>query len=191
MNPTRILVLGAGELGTSVIRHLARRAAEHADASLTVLLRGSTINSGDSAKRREVYALRALGVHLLAGDVTATAAELAEVFHEFDIVICCTGFVGGKGTQLRIAHAVLAAGVKRYPLGNSASTTRSSGEAAPKRAGTSNSTSGTCCGRSPDTAWVIVSHRDVHQLSLSRRSVWSTSTTTSCMRWELGQHRRR
>jgi NmrA-like family len=114
MNPTRILVLGAGELGTSVIRHLARRAAEHPGASLTVLLRGSTINSDDPAKRREVYALRALGVDLLAGDVTATADELAEVFHEFDTVICCTGFVGGKGTQLRIAHAVLAAGVKRY-----------------------------------------------------------------------------
>ena len=114
MNPTRILVLGAGELGASVIRHLARRAAEHPDASLTVLLRGSTINSDDPAKRREVYALRALGVDLLAGDVTATADELAEVFHDFDTVICCTGFVGGKGTQLRIAHAVLAAGVKRY-----------------------------------------------------------------------------
>ena len=114
MNPTRILVLGAGELGTSVIRHLARRAAEHADASLTVLLRGSTMNSADPAKRREVYGLRALGVDLLAGDVTATADELAEVFHDFDTVICCTGFVGGKGTQLRIAHAVLAAGVKRY-----------------------------------------------------------------------------
>jgi hypothetical protein len=114
MNPTRILVLGAGELGTSVIRHLARRAAEHPDASLTVLLRGSTINSDEPAKRREVHVLRALGVDLLAGDVTATADELAEVFHDFDTVICCTGFVGGKGTQLRIAHAVLAAGVKRY-----------------------------------------------------------------------------
>ncbi len=37
MNPTRILVLGAGELGTSMIRHLTRRASEHPGVSLTVL----------------------------------------------------------------------------------------------------------------------------------------------------------
>jgi NmrA-like family len=114
MTPTRILVLGAGELGTSVIRHLARRRPERPGISLTVLLRAATIDSDDPDKRRVVDALRGLGVDLLAGDVTATAGELAEIFHAFDTVICCTGFVGGKDTQLRIASAVLAAGVKRY-----------------------------------------------------------------------------
>jgi hypothetical protein len=39
---------------------------------------------------------------------------LAAIFAEFDLVICCTGFVGGPGTQRKITEAALQAGVERY-----------------------------------------------------------------------------
>lgn len=115
MSSTSILVLGAGELGTAVLRHLAARAASSPGITLTVLLRPATIASDDPGKQRDVAALRALGVRLLPGDLAAdSVAGLAALFTGFDTVISCTGFVGGPGTQRKLTHAVLAAGVPRY-----------------------------------------------------------------------------
>jgi nucleoside-diphosphate-sugar epimerase len=112
--PRRILVLGAGELGTAVLRHLAAQRDASA-ASVTVLLRESTIHSTDTAKRAEIEALVACGVELLAGDLAhASEAQLAALFSPFDTVIGCTGFVAGRGTQLLLARAVLVAGVRFY-----------------------------------------------------------------------------
>lgn len=106
-----ILVLGAGELGMAVLRSLTM----YPDAAVTVLLRPSTINSPDLAKQRDLAAIRALGVDVLPGDLAAASpAELAGLLRPFDTVINCTGFVGGKGTQLKITHAALDAQVKRY-----------------------------------------------------------------------------
>lgn len=110
-----ILVLGAGELGMAVLRGLAGHPAVPRGTEITVLLRPATLESADPGKRREIEALRALGIHLLAGDLAAgSVADLARLFRPFDTVICCTGFVGGPGTQRKITAAVLAAGVKRY-----------------------------------------------------------------------------
>ena len=110
-----ILVLGAGELGTAVLRGLAKHPAAPQGTEITVLLRSSTVESQDPRKRREVEELRALGIHVLAGDLAnGSVDDLARLFRPFDTVICCTGFVGGPGTQRRLAAAVLAAGVKRY-----------------------------------------------------------------------------
>jgi hypothetical protein len=108
---TSVLVLGAGELGLEVIRNLAQREG----VTLSVLLRPSTIASTDPAKRREVGELRSLEVALVPGDLVADSIDvLAEIFVPFDTVIGCTGFVAGRGTQLKLARAALAAGVKRY-----------------------------------------------------------------------------
>ncbi|WP_413731425.1 aromatic alcohol reductase [Sodalis sp. RH20] len=110
-----ILVIGAGELGMAVIRNLAQRAALSAGTTITVLLRQASIHSREPGKQRDVAELRALGVQLLAGDLlTATTSDLADLFRPFTTLVCCTGFAAGGGTQLKIAHAVLAAGVKRY-----------------------------------------------------------------------------
>ncbi|MFM0076349.1 aromatic alcohol reductase [Paraburkholderia sediminicola] len=110
-----ILVLGAGELGIAVLRSLARRAASAPGVSIAVLLRSSTIDSSDPLKQQDIAELRSLNIELVAGDLTAQPeASLAAVFRRFDTVISCTGFVGGKGVQLKIARAVLEAGVKRY-----------------------------------------------------------------------------
>ena len=115
MPPTAILILGAGELGTAVLRHLARHAARPLGPALTVLLRPATIASTDPGKQRELAALQALGIQLLPGDLAADSlAELAALFKKFHTIIGCTGFVGGAGTQLKLARAVLEAGVARY-----------------------------------------------------------------------------
>ncbi|MEQ5842189.1 aromatic alcohol reductase [Paraburkholderia acidicola] len=110
-----ILVLGAGELGMAVLRNLVRHPDLDAGMSVAVLLRPSTINSSDPVKRKDVAALRALGVKLIPGDLaTQSVAALADVFSSFDTVISCTGFAGGRDTQRKITRAVLDAGVKRY-----------------------------------------------------------------------------
>lgn len=115
MQPTAILILGAGELGTAVLRHVARHAARLPGTTLTVLLRPATIASTDPGKQRELAALQALGINFLPGDLAANSpATLAALFKNFHTVIGCTGFVGGAGTQLKLARAVLEAGVVRY-----------------------------------------------------------------------------
>jgi hypothetical protein len=110
-----ILVLGAGELGMAVLRGLAGRAARSPGTTLTVLLRPSTITSQDPAKHRDIAELRYLGVELLPGDlVEGSVADLSALFKDFHTVIGCTGFVAGRGIQLKLARAALNAGVRRY-----------------------------------------------------------------------------
>jgi hypothetical protein len=110
-----ILVLGAGELGMAMLRTLARHAALKGDLSIAVLLRPSTIASSDPEKSKDVAELRGLRIELVEGDLAAqTYEELATTFARFDTVVSCTGFVGGRGVQLKLARAALAAGVKRY-----------------------------------------------------------------------------
>jgi NmrA-like family len=110
-----ILVLGAGELGMSVIRNLARRSEAFPGSTVTVLLRPSTIHSSEPDKQRDIAELRAMGIDLLPGDLAAdSVTDLAALFSRFHTVVSCTGFVGGKGVQLKLARAALEAGVKRY-----------------------------------------------------------------------------
>lgn len=109
-----ILVLGAGELGMSVLRNLAPLAAR-SDTPVTVLLRASTIESQAAGKQQDIDELRALGVKILQGDLVAdSVSELAARFAPFHTVISCAGFVAGRGTQLKLTQAALEAGVKRY-----------------------------------------------------------------------------
>ena len=51
----------------------------------------------------------------MPGDLVAgSAADFSLLFKDFHTVIGCTGFVTGRGFQLKLARAVLEAGVKRY-----------------------------------------------------------------------------
>lgn len=110
-----ILVLGAGELGTQVLRELAALNADSAKARITVLLRASAVATQDSSKKRAIEELRALGIHILQADVISDSVEaLVEHFRHFDTVISCVGFVAGAGTQLKLTQAALKADVKRY-----------------------------------------------------------------------------
>ena len=109
-----ILVLGAGELGMAALRPLSRRAAA-SGAAVSVLLRPATIATSDLVKQAEVAELRRLGVALSPGDIgTASVAELANLFSAYDEVLSCIGFAAGRGTQLKLAHAALQSGVRRY-----------------------------------------------------------------------------
>lgn len=110
-HPTATLVLGAGQLGMAMLRHLARAGG----GSLSVLLRPSTQACADPAKQQGLAELRALGVDIVQGDLAAQSGEaLAATFSRYDTVISCTGFVGGPGVQRKIARAALDAGVKRF-----------------------------------------------------------------------------
>lgn len=110
-----ILVLGAGELGSAVLRHLARVADRVPGSRISVLLRESTINSQDPTKRKEIDELRGLGIQMVAADlITDSIEELAVVFSRYDTVIGCAGMVAGRETPMKLAKAALKSGVKRY-----------------------------------------------------------------------------
>lgn len=109
---TRVLVLGAGELGTAVLKAFA---AHPQRGSITVLLRANTTTSSDPAKVALIRELGGLGISVTSGDIASLSEqELAKAFSPFDTVIGCTGMFYGAGTQLKIARAVLAANVRRY-----------------------------------------------------------------------------
>ena len=104
------LIIGAGELGLAVISGLLEQNPASAQ-SISVFLRPRADGSNKQAARP----LQEKGLNIVYGDLaTETVDGLAAIFAGFDTVICCTGFVGGDGTQRKITTAVLQAGVKRY-----------------------------------------------------------------------------
>ncbi|KAL2855390.1 hypothetical protein BJY01DRAFT_204551 [Aspergillus pseudoustus] len=113
---TSILVLGAGELGTYVLHSLAQHPLRAPTTTISVLLRESSINSNDDkAKAERLEALRKLGITFTTGDLTQDSeGGLSSIFRNFDVVICCSGYMAASGLQLKISRAVLAAGVPFY-----------------------------------------------------------------------------
>ena len=111
-------MLGAGELGQAVLRHLCERATASGGgdgADVSVLLRPATIGSDNPGKRRDLSTLRDLGIRIVPGDLAVDSPDdLAARFRGFHTVVGCTGFVGGSGTQRKLARAVLDAGGRRY-----------------------------------------------------------------------------
>ncbi|MGY8605925.1 aromatic alcohol reductase [Gluconobacter cerinus] len=104
------LVIGAGELGQAVITGLLEQKPE-CSRSISVLLRPSSGNTSADIARQ----LKQQGLQIVYADIaTETVDGLSTLLAKFDTVICCTGFVGGPGTQRKITSAVLKAGVGRY-----------------------------------------------------------------------------
>ncbi|KAG8534390.1 uncharacterized protein KY384_001235 [Bacidia gigantensis] len=106
--PQKILVLGAGELGLSVLSALCTHPSRHipSAATITVLLRTS--------KPSLTSQLTSWGVETVYADIAvATKEELAGIFGEYDTVIGCTGMGLPGGTQIKSARAVLQAGKVR------------------------------------------------------------------------------
>jgi hypothetical protein len=102
MPPTRILVIGAGELGLAILEAFA---AHPSKPVLSVLLREGSPSAA---------AVAHLGVTPVFADLAASVSDLAAVFAAFDIVLSAAGFGAGPGTQLRLAHAALQARVRRF-----------------------------------------------------------------------------
>ncbi|KAF9771666.1 hypothetical protein IL306_010690 [Fusarium sp. DS 682] len=112
MTPQNILILGAGELGLSVLEALV---AHPKRQRVSVLLRQATLDSAAPDKKKLVQHIRALNAGFEAADVVnASVEELAGVFGKFDVVVSCNGMGLPSGTQLKILDAVLKAGVERY-----------------------------------------------------------------------------
>lgn len=110
----KILVLGAGELGTQVLLSLAQHSRLN-NIVVSVLLRPSSIASTQPQKVRELSLLREHNIQLVPGDLVADSQEsLTQTFRGYDTIIGCTGFVAGRGTQSKVTQAVLAAEVPRY-----------------------------------------------------------------------------
>ncbi|KAL3480887.1 hypothetical protein BJX99DRAFT_244061 [Aspergillus californicus] len=110
----KILVIGAGELGTQVLLSLAQHPNQNQETEIFVLLRPSTISSPSPEKASEVEILRRNNITIVPGDLSDTPETLASVFKPYDTVISCTGFAAGPGTQLKIARAVLAAQIPAF-----------------------------------------------------------------------------
>jgi len=113
-SPKSILVLGAGELGSQVLKSLASH-SERGNTRIALLLRPSTIASSNPTKQAELEEYKKFHVDFIAGDIaTDTSTHLASLIAPFDTVIGCTGMALSGGTQLKISRAVLDAGVRRY-----------------------------------------------------------------------------
>jgi len=113
-NAPHTLVLGAGELGMAILRHLAPR-QKAAGRALAVLVTPGSIDAPTARQRQDHATLRSLDVALVPFDLAQRSEEeLVALLRPFDTVINCTGFVAGPGTQLRLTKAVLAAGVRRH-----------------------------------------------------------------------------
>ncbi|KAJ7443814.1 putative isoflavone oxidoreductase [Mycena latifolia] len=108
-NSTSTLVLGAGELGIAVIKSLAANPSPN--SVLKVLLRPSTSPTHQTL----LSELNTLNVAVVYGSVAIDSTDaLAALFRGHTTIISCVGFAAGPGTQLKLARAVLAAGVARY-----------------------------------------------------------------------------
>ncbi|KAF1327082.1 hypothetical protein FI667_g7883, partial [Globisporangium splendens] len=108
-----ILVLGAGELGMSILHALASRVAT--DTHVTVMLRPATIQSSSPERQRDVQKIRALNICILEFNLSSSSdADLAAALRPFHMVISCMGFSAGPGTQLKIVRAALAAGIQKF-----------------------------------------------------------------------------
>ncbi|PGH10776.1 hypothetical protein AJ79_05249 [Helicocarpus griseus UAMH5409] len=119
MAPSRILILGAGELGTAVLTSLLRHpsyTSSNSKTSISLLLRPASISNPKASLTALLqFAPTNNPITLVPGDIAHDTHEaLTALFRPYDLVISCTGFVAGSDTQLKITRAVLDAQVPFY-----------------------------------------------------------------------------
>ena len=111
---SKILVMGAGQLGLAVLNALQPRVSA-LGGDITVLVSPSSLENGATPVDESLRTFTAKGVKFKALDLSKISQEaLVVFFSEFNTIINCTGFVAGLGTQTRITQAALEAGVARY-----------------------------------------------------------------------------
>lgn len=119
MVPQRILVLGAGELGTALTNGLLTHSAyDSKSTTITIAVREQTLANVDedanSAKNKTLISFRDRGVKLISLDVIKDSEEsLTKTFSAYDTVLHAGGHLP-EGMQLKVTRAVLAAKVKTY-----------------------------------------------------------------------------
>ena len=111
-NTQSILLLGAGELGTAVITSLTKHPLL-GSSTLTVLL--STKSPTTTERDALLASLASQNVNVIYADIaTAAIDQLIAIFSGYDIITGCSGMTYPSGTQVKIAQAVLKAGVSLY-----------------------------------------------------------------------------
>lgn len=109
-----VLVIGAGELGMALLQALAHH-PRRKSTRLAVLLRQSTLESSDKAKRNKVEELRSWNVEFELADIQSSSAEdLAAIFGRYHTVVSCTGMELPSGTQTKLAKAISQSQASRY-----------------------------------------------------------------------------
>ncbi|CAF9919313.1 MAG: hypothetical protein GOMPHAMPRED_001742 [Gomphillus americanus] len=112
--PTSILVLGSGELGGSILQHLAIH-PHNQSTKLTLLIRKGTLNAPKPDKKTELEHLAGLGIVFALGDVVSDSIDtLRDIFKDYDTIIGASGMTFPAGTQTKILEAVFAAKVPLY-----------------------------------------------------------------------------
>lgn len=106
-------MLGAGELGTAILTSLSQLTHD-GKTSISVLLRPSTVSSPSAAQASTISYIKSLDISIIPGDISFDQSRLTALFSPYDVIISCLGFSSGPGSQLKLAQAVLASGVKRF-----------------------------------------------------------------------------
>jgi hypothetical protein len=102
---TTILLLGAGELGTAFLPHLAK-------------LPNIDITVGVRSPAKYAH-LQSHNISLTAIDLSSPSPDLAKTFSAYDILISATGFGADPSTVLKLAEEALLAGKIRNEQGKS------------------------------------------------------------------------
>lgn len=111
---SKILVMGAGQLGLAVLNALQPKVYA-LGGDITVLVAPGSIEDEVTPVDESLKKFSAKRIKFKAFDLSSISHEaLITFFSEFNTVINCTGFVAGPGTQTKITQAVLEAGVARY-----------------------------------------------------------------------------
>lgn len=108
-----ILVMGAGQLGLAVLESLLPR-AQARNISVTVLVSPETLKAPSEQDLIKISHLQNLGANFVGFDLSSTEEALQTMLEGYTTVLCCTGFVAGSGTQLKITNAALKAKVPRF-----------------------------------------------------------------------------
>lgn len=107
----KVLVLGTGELGKSVLESLGALNA----MNVSVMLRPVYEGSHDTDKIELVEWLEKLGIEIIYGDAADDSTEaLARQFSQFDTLVSCLGFTAGPGIQVKLTEAALRSELGRY-----------------------------------------------------------------------------
>lgn len=90
--PTNILVLGAGELGTPILRHLINKWGTATLPKVSVLVRPSTLSDPATANTAFAKYLEANKITRIAADTAkASLTELSGLFSQYDTVVSASG----------------------------------------------------------------------------------------------------
>ncbi|KXX74045.1 Isoflavone reductase P3 [Madurella mycetomatis] len=112
--PRSILIIGLGELGTSILSaltsHPSYQSQPHSQRPKLAILRRPDSLAGPPKLHSDDIVL-----HIETADfATSPLAELVPIFQRYDVVIQAAGFGAPPGTQLRVAEAAARAGVARF-----------------------------------------------------------------------------